>query len=106
MKRGILAYAMLAAGACVVLLAGAACRQALARSADVLPEYNNQTVTELVEDCEWLRLPVGAAWDDALDCRALSGYARPWTWGDVVWHYDDGTSVVYPAYDKVDWTKE
>jgi len=31
---------------------------------------------------------------------------RPWTWGDIVWHYDDGTSVVYPAYDKIDWTKE
>jgi hypothetical protein len=28
---------------------------------------------------------------------------RPWTWGDVVWHYDDGSSVVYPAYDNIDW---
>lgn len=30
----------------------------------------------------------------------------PWTWGDVVWHYDDGTQAVYPAYEKVDWSKE
>lgn len=31
---------------------------------------------------------------------------RPWTWTDVVWHYDDGTQVVYPAFDKVNWNKE
>lgn len=31
---------------------------------------------------------------------------RPWTWTDVVWHYNDGTSVVYPAYSKIDWAKE
>jgi len=31
---------------------------------------------------------------------------RPWIWGDAVWHYDDGTSVVYPAYDKIDWSKQ
>jgi hypothetical protein len=31
---------------------------------------------------------------------------RPWTWTDAVWHYDDGTSVVYPDYGKVDWAKE
>jgi len=30
---------------------------------------------------------------------------RPWTWTDVVWHYDDGTQAVYPAYDKIDWEK-
>ena len=28
---------------------------------------------------------------------------RPWTWSDAVWHYDDGTEVVYPAYGKIDW---
>jgi len=28
---------------------------------------------------------------------------RPWTWGDAVWHYDDGASAIYPAYDKVTW---
>jgi hypothetical protein len=31
---------------------------------------------------------------------------RPWTWSDVVWHYHDGTSVVYPAYRKIDWAEE
>ncbi len=31
---------------------------------------------------------------------------RPWTWSDAVWHYDDGTSAVYPAYEKVDWSKQ
>ena len=35
-----------------------------------------------------------------------AGASRPWTWDDMVWHYNDGTSVVYPAYDKIDWTKE
>jgi hypothetical protein len=29
----------------------------------------------------------------------------PWTWNDVVWHYADGSSVVYPAFDKIDWAK-
>ncbi len=32
--------------------------------------------------------------------------ARPWTWSDVVWHYDDGTTTVYPAYERVDWSKQ
>ena len=27
---------------------------------------------------------------------------RPWTWTDVIWHYDDGTQAVYPAYEKID----
>ena len=31
---------------------------------------------------------------------------RPWTWSDAIWHYSDGTSVVYPAYDKIDWKKQ
>lgn len=31
---------------------------------------------------------------------------RPWTWGDAVWHYDDGSSVVYPAYESLDWEKQ
>jgi hypothetical protein len=31
---------------------------------------------------------------------------RPWTWTDVVWHNDDGTEAVYPAYEKIDWTKQ
>jgi hypothetical protein len=35
-----------------------------------------------------------------------AGIIRPWTWDDVIWHYADGTSVVYPAYDRIDWEKE
>ena len=27
---------------------------------------------------------------------------RPRTWSDAVWHYEDGTSVVYPGYDEAD----
>ncbi|HUU69865.1 MAG TPA: beta-galactosidase trimerization domain-containing protein [Planctomycetota bacterium] len=45
---------------------------------DVLPEYNNVPVTALVEDSESVRMAVGAAWDDALACRALAGYLEPW----------------------------
>ncbi|MBM4036269.1 MAG: hypothetical protein FJ291_31420 [Planctomycetes bacterium] len=26
---------------------------------------------------------------------------RPWTWTDAIWHYADGTSVAYPALDKL-----
>jgi hypothetical protein len=29
-----------------------------------------------------------------------------WSWTDVVWHYKDGTSAVYPAFDKIDWSKQ
>ncbi len=31
---------------------------------------------------------------------------RPWTSSDAVWHYDDGTSVVYPAYENIDWSRQ
>jgi hypothetical protein len=31
---------------------------------------------------------------------------RPWTWTDAVWHYDDGSEFVYPAYNRLDWSKE
>jgi hypothetical protein len=31
---------------------------------------------------------------------------RPWTWTDAVWRYDDGASAVYPAYEKIDWSRE
>ena len=34
----------------------------------------------------------------------LTKTISPWLWDDVVWHYNDGTSVVYPAYDKIDWS--
>ncbi len=49
---------------------------------DVLPEYDNLVVTALSEDCETVRLALGGAWDDALSCRALSGYLRPWDRND------------------------
>jgi hypothetical protein len=32
--------------------------------------------------------------------------ARPWSWGDVIWHYADGTEAVYPAHDRIDWARE
>jgi hypothetical protein len=31
---------------------------------------------------------------------------RPWTWDDVIWHFKDGTQLVIPAYNKIDWSKE
>lgn len=30
----------------------------------------------------------------------------PWTWTDAVWHYSDGRSVTYPAFDRIDWKIE
>ncbi|MBM4031397.1 MAG: hypothetical protein FJ291_06370 [Planctomycetes bacterium] len=48
---------------------------------DVVPEYRNREATALVEDSETVRLALGAAWDDALACRAMSGYLRPWRQG-------------------------
>jgi hypothetical protein len=37
------------------------------------------------------------------DQKSLKRTVQPWTWTDVTWHYNDGTSVVYPAYDKINW---
>ena len=31
---------------------------------------------------------------------------RPWTWSDAVWHFEDGTSAVYPCYEKINWNTE
>jgi hypothetical protein len=31
---------------------------------------------------------------------------RPWIWSDAIWHYNDGTNVVYRAYDKIDWENQ
>jgi len=45
---------------------------------DVRADYFNQPVTALGEDCESVRMALGAAWDDALACRELSGYLTPW----------------------------
>jgi len=76
-------FCLLAAGG---LLVGTSCTAAPVRPvgvpADVLPEYQNQAVTALTEDCESVRMALGAAWDDALACRAYSAYLRPWTKDD------------------------
>jgi len=45
----------------------------LASAPDVFPEYHNIEVTSLLEDSESVRLALGAAWDDALSCRAMAG---------------------------------
>ena len=45
---------------------------------DVRDDYFNGPVTALGEDCESVRMALGAAWDDALACRELSGYLLPW----------------------------
>jgi hypothetical protein len=37
---------------------------------------------------------------------AIKFTVRPWTWTDVVWHYEDGSSAVYPDFSKIDWSKE
>jgi hypothetical protein len=29
---------------------------------------------------------------------------KPWIWDQVIWHYADGTSVVYPSFNDVDWS--
>lgn len=57
---------------------GATPRLAARDARDVLDEYHNRKVTALVEDSETTRLALGAAWDDALGCRALADYLRPW----------------------------
>jgi hypothetical protein len=64
------------------LLFVAACGFAAEPKTDVLDEYHNRAVTALAEDCESVRLAVAAAWDDALDARAMSGYLRPWNKDD------------------------
>jgi len=47
--------------------------------------------------------PVAGGPSRAPEKGAPTETIRPWTWDDVVWHYDDGTSVVYPAYGEIDW---
>jgi hypothetical protein len=47
--------------------------------------------------------PIAAGATRTTDVEIVKIKVRPWTWGDVVWHYNDGTSVVYPAYEKIDW---
>ncbi len=36
----------------------------------------------------------------------LAAVSQPWTWTDVIWHYPDGSSATYPAYDKIDWNAQ
>lgn len=48
--------------------------------------------------------PVAGGPTKVSESNAYTFTVRPWTWTDTVWHYDDGRSVVYPAYDRIDWT--
>jgi len=50
--------------------------------------------------------PIAANITRTTDDKTIKIKVRPWIWGDVVWHYNDGTSVVYPAYDKIEWPVE
>jgi hypothetical protein len=50
--------------------------------------------------------PVAGSETRSTTQETITVRTRPWTWGDVVWHYEDGTSVVYPAYEKIDWEKQ
>ena len=36
--------------------------------------------------------------------KTITKVVAPWVWDDVVWHYNDGTSAVYPAYKNIDWS--
>jgi len=50
--------------------------------------------------------PVAGSATRISEAGAIKETVRPWDWGDVVWHYDDGTQAVYPAYEKIEWSKE
>ena len=50
--------------------------------------------------------PVAGGGTRTTDQEAVTTQVRPWTWSDVIWHYEDGRQVVYPASDKIDWSKE
>ena len=49
--------------------------------------------------------PVGGKPDKVDKDRPATFTVTPWTWGDVIWHYEDGTAAVYPAYENVEWGK-
>jgi len=72
-------FSLLAALA--VLLAGGCASELRPTTSprDVRDEYFNVPVTALGEDSESVRMALGAAWDDALACRALAGYLQPWS---------------------------
>lgn len=40
---------------------------------------------------------------DADDSPPQTQTVRPWLWDAVIWHFEDGGSVRYPAYDEIDW---
>lgn len=48
-------------------------------SSDVLADSDNLLVTALSQDCESVRMALGAALDDGQACRAYAGYLRSWT---------------------------
>ena len=50
--------------------------------------------------------PATSLYDKSADEPEVKIKVRPWTWSDAVWHYNDGTSAVYPGYDKIDWKNE
>jgi len=49
---------------------------------DVLVDSDNLLVTMLSQDCESVRMALGAALDDGQACRAYAGYLRSWTVDD------------------------
>jgi len=46
---------------------------------DVRPDRHNIAVTALSEDCESVRMALGAAWDAAQAARSFAWYLRPWS---------------------------
>jgi len=50
--------------------------------------------------------PATSLRDTSADEPEVKIRVRPWTWSDAVWHYDDGTSAVYPGYDRIKWESE
>jgi len=50
--------------------------------------------------------PVAGNLKPADDANPYTFTVRPWRWDDVIWHFPNGTQAVYPAYEKVDWSRE
>jgi len=50
--------------------------------------------------------PVAGAGTRSTEQESVKIKVRPWTWSDAVWHFEDGTSAVYPAYEKISWNTE
>ena len=48
--------------------------------------------------------PVAGGSTRSTDQDNLQIQVRPWTWSDAVWHFEDGSTAVYPAYEKIDWS--